>query len=42
MVESDSGEDTCAICEESGYAANIEVATSGLKPVERIAEETFV
>ncbi len=36
MVESDSGEDTCAICDASGYAANIEVATSGIKPVGRI------
>ncbi|MBX3042353.1 MAG: proline--tRNA ligase [Candidatus Kapabacteria bacterium] len=35
MVESDSGEDTCAIS-DSGYAANIEVATSALSPVERI------
>lgn len=38
MVESDSGEDTCAINEESGYAANVEVATSGLGPVGRIDE----
>ncbi len=30
MVESDAGEDTCAINEESGYAANVEVATSKL------------
>jgi prolyl-tRNA synthetase len=39
MVESDSGEDTCAINEESGYAANVEVATSKLEPVGRIPEE---
>lgn len=38
MVESDSGEDTCAIS-DSGYAANVEVATSAVPPVGRIAEE---
>lgn len=38
MVESDSGEDTCAIS-DSGYAANIEVATSNVAPVGRINEE---
>lgn len=26
MVESDAGEDTCAICDSCGYAANVEVA----------------
>jgi len=36
MVESDSGEDTCALCDECGYAANLEVATSGLEPVGRL------
>ncbi|MDT3737872.1 MAG: proline--tRNA ligase [Candidatus Kapabacteria bacterium] len=35
MVESDSGEDTCAVA-DSGYAANIEVAVSGIPPVGRI------
>lgn len=30
MVESDAGEDTCAICGGCGYAANIEVASSAL------------
>lgn len=30
MVESDAGEDTCAVCHECGYAANVEVATSNL------------
>lgn len=35
MVESNSGEDTCAIS-DSGYAANIEVATSGLAPIGRL------
>lgn len=28
MVESDAGEDTCALCEHCGYAANVEVAHS--------------
>lgn len=36
MVESDSGEDTCAIS-DSGYAANIEVATSAITAVGRIS-----
>ncbi len=35
MVESDSGEDTCAVA-DSGYAANIEVAVSGIPPVGRV------
>lgn len=35
MVESDAGEDVCAIS-DSGYAANVEIATSALKPVSRI------
>jgi prolyl-tRNA synthetase len=34
MVESEAGEDICAIS-DAGYAANIEVATSALKPVGR-------
>lgn len=34
MVESETGEDICAIS-ESGYSANIEVATSALPPVGR-------
>lgn len=28
MVESDAGEDTCAVCDACGYAANVEIATS--------------
>jgi prolyl-tRNA synthetase len=39
MVESDSGEDTCAISDESGYAANIEVATSMVPAVGRVDNE---
>ncbi|MBI3260450.1 MAG: proline--tRNA ligase, partial [Ignavibacteriae bacterium] len=38
MVESPFGEDTCAVCEDSGYAANIEVATSSLPGVSRLAD----
>ncbi len=34
MIESDAGEDICAIA-QSGYAANLEVATSNLPPVGR-------
>ncbi|QLH53870.1 MAG: Prolyl-tRNA synthetase, bacterial type [Candidatus Kapaibacterium sp.] len=34
MIESDAGEDVCAIA-PSGYAANLEVATSSLSPVGR-------
>ncbi|MCX7879622.1 MAG: proline--tRNA ligase [Ignavibacteria bacterium] len=34
MIESDAGEDVCAIA-PSGYAANIEIATSSLPPVGR-------
>lgn len=35
MVESDAGEDVCAIA-DSGYAANVEIAKSAIKPVGRI------
>ncbi|MCZ7555826.1 MAG: proline--tRNA ligase [Bacteroidia bacterium] len=38
MVESDAGEDLCAFNLESGYAANIEVASSAIPSVERIAD----
>lgn len=33
MVESSAGEDTCAICDKCGYAANIEVAASQMAKV---------
>ena len=36
MVESPYGEDTCALCDHCGYAANLEVATSALSPVPRL------
>lgn len=38
MVESEAGEDTCAITDDYSYSANVEVASSGVKPVGRIAE----
>lgn len=38
MVESDAGEDLCAFNMESGYAANIEVASSKLPTVGRVDE----
>ncbi len=36
MVESPDGEDTCALCDSCGYAANLEVASSTLKPLGRL------
>lgn len=38
MVESDAGEDLCAFNLESGYAANIEIATSGVPKTGRVEE----
>src|SRR5437773_8529942 len=38
MIESESGEDTCAICSSCGYAANLEVASSNLPKVARAAD----
>jgi prolyl-tRNA synthetase len=38
MVESSSGEDTCAVCEKCGYAANIEVAASNIPKLTRVSE----
>src|SRR5229473_5563683 len=38
MIESDAGEDTCAICDSCGYAANLEVAKSGVAPLQRDGE----
>lgn len=35
MVESNAGEDNLAVCEESGYAANVEIATSIMPNAER-------
>lgn len=36
MVESLDGEDTCAVCDSCDYAANLEVASSKVKPVGRL------
>lgn len=36
MVESEAGEDTCAITDSFSYSANVEVATSNVSPVGRI------
>ncbi|MAT38708.1 MAG: proline--tRNA ligase [Ectothiorhodospiraceae bacterium] len=38
MVESDAGEDLCAFNMETGYAANIEIASSKIEPVGRLDE----
>ncbi len=38
MVESNSGEDVCAVCYDCGYAANLEVAESKIDPVARLDE----
>jgi prolyl-tRNA synthetase len=35
MVESNAGEDNLAVCTESGYAANVEIATSLKPPAQR-------
>ncbi len=40
MIESSHGEDTCVLCEETGYAANLEVATSALTPIGRIENDS--
>jgi len=41
MVESDAGEDICAVT-DTGYAANLEVAVSALPPVGRIDSDLAV
>lgn len=41
MVESESGEDICAVS-DSGYAANVEVATTDILPVGRIDENNQI
>ncbi len=38
MVESNAGEDLLAVSTETGYAANVEIAASGVKPAERFPE----
>lgn len=42
MVDSESGEDTVARCRKCGYAANLEVATSGLPAIGRIPGDAAV
>jgi len=42
MVESAHGEDTCAICDDLSYSANIEVATSILVALPRLAENPAI
>ncbi|HLP16493.1 MAG TPA: proline--tRNA ligase [Bacteroidota bacterium] len=42
MVESDAGEDTVALCDACGYAANVEVASSGAPAAVRLAESAAV
>lgn len=37
MIESSAGEDTCALCDSCGYAANIEIATSTVAAAQREA-----
>jgi len=39
MVESNSGEDVCAICDVCGYSANLEVATSNVEKVPRLEQD---
>jgi len=36
MIESESGEDTTALCDKCGYAANLEVAASNLPKISRV------
>lgn len=42
MVESNSGEDVCAVCDTCGYAANIEVAHSNIPVVSRLDENPAI
>jgi prolyl-tRNA synthetase len=42
MVKSDAGEDTVAYCSSCGYAANVEVAESKVKVIERDKESKSV
>jgi len=42
MVESPFGEDTCAVCDDLTYSANIEVATSILAALPRLANNPAV
>ena len=42
MVKSDAGEDTVAYCSNCGYAANVEVAESKVKAIEREKESKSI
>jgi prolyl-tRNA synthetase len=42
MIESESGEDTCALCDGCNYAANLEVARSGVPAAQRDGESREV
>jgi len=42
MVESNAGEDTCAICDKCGYAANVEVALSAKEKIGKRGESKNV
>lgn len=42
MIESEAGEDTCAICNNCGYAANLEVATSNIPKAKRVDESKAI
>jgi prolyl-tRNA synthetase len=39
MVESNAGEDNLAVCSETGYAANVEIASSKMPAAERFASQ---
>ncbi len=38
MVQSPAGEDTCAVCSQCDYAANVEIARSAAEPTARVPE----
>ena len=42
MVESNAGEDNLAVCVESGYAANVEIASSNVPKAERFVESKLL
>ncbi len=42
MVESNAGEDTCALCDKCGYAANVEVATSKKEKIGKRGESKSI
>ncbi len=42
MIESESGEDTCAVCDHCGYAANLEVATSNMPKAQHEKESNQI